>query len=316
MGLQNALWELGGVIWRHRTDHLSSAVHPVGHPEAFTDAYRALAAHYGFASEKIQPACPHENGDVEQRHYRFKKAAEQALLLRGSRDFASRAAYAAFLGRLFDQLNAGRQPRLREELKVLRRLPARRLEDFRQQDCRVGQASTIRVLKNSYSVHSRLIGQTVTVRIYAEHLEVWYAQRKIEPLPRLRGAHGHHINYRHVIDWLVRKPGAFENYRYKEDLFPSSQFRMAYDLLRQQYPQPRQANRQYLKLLELAARENQTAVNQALRLLIAQGREMSFETVEAVVRSAQQPPAITDVHIPAVDLQVYDQLLEGVEVSR
>ena len=90
---------------------------------------------------------------------------------------------------------------------------------------------------------------------------------------------------------------------------------MAYDLLRQQYPQPRQANRQYLKLLELAARENETAVNRALRDVLHQGREVSFETVEALVRSAQQPPAITDVHIPAVDLQVYDQLLESVEVS-
>ena len=81
---------------------------------------------------------------------------------------------------------------------------------------------TIRVLKNSYSLHSRLIGEKVDIRIYAEHIEAWYAQRRIEVLPRLRGENGHYINYRHVINTLVRKPGAFENYRYKDDMFPTS----------------------------------------------------------------------------------------------
>jgi len=30
----------------------------------------------------------------------------------------------------------------------------------------------------------------------------------------------------------LKKAGSFENYRYREDLFPSHRFRMAYDLLR------------------------------------------------------------------------------------
>jgi hypothetical protein len=180
VGVQNALWRLGGVPRLHRTDHLTAAVHPVGEPEAFTDAYRALAHHYGFTGAKTQPHCPHENGDVEQRHFRFKKAVDQALILRGSRDFAGREDYQMFLGQLLAQLNAGRRDRLGEELKVLRDLPARRQGDYREMACQVGQASTIRVLKNSYSVHSRLIGETLAVRVHAEHLEVWYGQRKME----------------------------------------------------------------------------------------------------------------------------------------
>ena len=157
------------------------------------------------------------------------------MMLRGSRDFNSRDDYERFLEKMFDQLNAGRQERLAKELNVLRQLPARRHDDYTERTCKVGRFSTIRVLKNSYSLHSRLMGQKVKARIYAEHIDVWYAQRRIEVLPRLRGENGHYINYRHVIDWLVRKPGAFENYRYKEDLFPTSQFRIAYDMLRSDY---------------------------------------------------------------------------------
>ncbi len=313
VGLQNALWRLGGVPRYHRTDNLAAAVHPVGHAEVFTDAYAALANYYGFVSSRIQPHCPHENGDVEQRHFRFKTAVDQALMLRGNRNFTSRSDYEAFLGKLFDQLNAGRQKRLSEEVRLLGDLPAHRQGDYRVIKCKVGQGSTIRVLKNSYSVHSRLVGERVSVRIYAEYLEVWYGQRKIDQLPRLRGENVHYINYRHIIDWLIRKPGAFEHYRYQDDLFPSSQFRMAYDLLRQQHG-IKSGNKQYLKILELAARNSETDVNDILRLFLRDGVAITFEAVEAKVHSRQQPPPVPQVYVAEVDLGVYDRLLDYEEV--
>lgn len=313
LGLQNALWKLGGVTKYHRTDNLTSAVNRIGNPETFTAHYRGLANHYGFASGKIQPHSPEENGDVEQRHYRLKKAVDQALMLRGSRDFGSREEYERFLEQMFEQLDAGRQDRLREELEVLRRLPARRHEDFREVTCQVGIFGTIRVRKNTYSLHSRLAGECVKARLYAEQIEVWYAQRKIEVLPRLRGENGHWINYRHVIDRLIRKPGAFENYRYKDDLFPTSQFRIAYDLLREQAG-PKQGNKQYLKLLELAAQENETLVNETLRFLISQAGPIDVGAVEERVKARLRPPAVTEIEIAPVDLRIYDQLLEHEEV--
>jgi hypothetical protein len=313
-GLQNALWKLGGVARYHRTDNLSSAVNPVGNPEVFTDNYRALASHYGFESCRIQPGCPNENGDIEQRHNRLKKAVEQALILRGSRDFASRDEYERFLEKLFDQLNAGRREQLKEELAVLRQLPARRYNDYTEIRCRVSRFSTIRVLKNSYSVHSRLIGEYVKARIYADHIEIWYAQRRIESPARLRGENGHSINYRHIIDWLVRKPGAFENYRYKDDLFPSSQFRIAYDLLCSNLGS-KQGNRHYLKILQLAARKSETLVNESLRFLIHRADAIDSEIVEQMVESGLRPPAVTDVQVEPVDLGIYDELLEYQEAA-
>jgi transposase len=308
-GLQNALWKLGGVPKYHRTDNLTSAVNPVGNPEVFTANYQGLAKHYGFESHKIQPGCPNENGDIEKRHDQLKKTVDQALMLRGSRDFACRDDYEQFLQKLFDQLNSGRRERLKEELVLLYRLPRKRHDDYTEIECKVTRFSTIRVLKNSYSQHSRLIGERVKARVYADHIDVWYAQRRIEVLPRLRGENGHHINYRHVIDWLVRKPGAFENYRYKDDLFPTSLFRIAYDLLCSEHGS-KQGNKHYLKILKLAAHESQTLVNESLRFLINRSDQIDSDIVEAMVKSGLQPPAVTDVEVEPVDLRIYDQLLK------
>ncbi len=236
-GLQNALWELGGVPQVHRTDRLTAAVQPgVEDKEAFKQRYQALLRHYGLQGQAIQAGKGNENGDVEQSHRQFKRAVDQALMLRGSRDFPGRDGYGAFLREMFDQQNAGRAARLAEERALLRPLPGHRLEACKRLKVRVESGSTIRVEGNVYSVASRLIGESVEVRLYAEHVEVFYGQKRLEQLPRLRGRGKHRIDYRHVIDWLVRKPGAFADYRYRADLFPSSRFRMAYDLLQQRQP--------------------------------------------------------------------------------
>ena len=301
-GLQSALWQLGGVPKAHRTDRLSTAVHKADSPEEFTQRYRALLKHYDIDTEATNAESPNENGDVEQRHHRFKKALDQALLLRGNRDFASREEYAAFLKKLFAQLNAGRRERFKDELEVLRPLPARKLEACKRQRVKVGPSSTVRVLHNVYSVDSRLIGEIVEVRLYMEHLEIWYAQRLIDKLPRIRGAEKHRIEYRHIIDWLLRKPGAFENYRYREDLFPSHRFRMAYDGLKKNA-------RKYLALLYLAAKQGEARIDDALRVLLEKAETPDAESVERLLHGEEKVAAPTEVEIAEVDLGTYDCLL-------
>jgi len=311
-GLQNALWEVGGVPERHRTDQLSAAIQKPDHPEEFTQRYRALLGHYGLQGQKTQGESPNENGDVEQRHYRLKKAVEQSLMLRGSCDFASRQDYADFLNQLFDQLNAGRLERFQEESRVLRRLPSRRLESCKRVGVRVGPSSTIRVNHNVYSVDSRLIGEQIQVRLYAERLEVWYGQRCLETIPRLRGEDKHRIQYRHLIDWLVRKPGAFENYRYREELFPTHRFRMAYDELRRR--SPARAAKAYLEILQLAARESEAAVDAALRTLLDKELPISVEAVQGMVSDQGQISWPAQSVVAEVDLAAYDALLRNPEV--
>ena len=313
-GLQKALWKLGGVPEAHQTDRLSTAVNKPANPEEFTQRYQGLLSHYKLIGRKTNPASPNENGDVEQRNHRFKRAVDQALMLRDSRDFSSRKEYEIFLEGLFAQLNSNRHVRFEEELAVLRSLPAKQLSASTKLTVGVGPSSTIRVKHNVYSVHSRLIREKVTVRLYAERLEIWHGQSHIEDIPRLRGSGNHHIQYRHIIDWLVRKPGAFENYRYRRDLFPTSRFRMAYDELKRHHAVTK-ASKEYLLILKLAAQESESAVDDALRFLFDRNRPVAAATVEKLVLSGQKPVPVTDVRISAVALHAYDCLLSGAEVT-
>jgi hypothetical protein len=202
---------------------------------------------------------------------------------------------------------------LAEEQAQLRRLPAHRQESFRRERVRVDSGSLIRIKHNVYSVNSRLIGERVEVRIHADHLEVWYGQKQVERLPRLRGRKGHCICYRHVIDWLVRKPGAFEHYRYREDLFPTSRFRMAYDAL--VASTPARASAEYLRILELAARESEVSVENALRQLIDQDQPITLAAVAAWVQQEQAVVAVpTSVFVEPADLSGFDSLFTDMEV--
>jgi hypothetical protein len=314
-GLQNALWKLGAVPLRHRTDRMSLAVNNASDQKEFRQRYQGLLDYYRLAGEKIQAEQAHENGDVEQRHRRFKEAVEQALLLRGSRDFANREEYEKFLLRLVEQLNTNRRGRLAEELARMQALPQRRLEACKRLRAKVDTSSLIHVERNGYSVPSRLIGEQVEVRLYVEHLEVWYAQQLVERLPRLRGRDKHHVNYRHIIDWLVRKPGAFALYRYRADLFPSSYFRMAYDVLRAQ--SEASAAKEYLKILHLAARQSEAQVETALRVLLTREADaggISAALVEALLHAESAPMPVTEVAIEAVDLSCFDVLFTDKEV--
>ena len=262
--------------------------------------------------EKIQAEEPNENGDAEQSHRRFKEAVEQSLLLRGHRDFENRETYERFLKELVAGRNSGRRKRLDEELPRLRRLPPRRRESYKRLSSRVDRGSLIHADHNTYSVPSRLMGEKVEVRLYVEHVEVWYAQQETERFPRLRGRKRHAINYRHIIDWLVRKPGAFENYVYREELFPTRRLRMAYDALRK--AQPKRGHKEYLGILYLAARQSETAVDDALRMLLAGNRPVSKAAVKELMLRAEQVPAVTEVTVEEVDLLGFDDLFSHKEV--
>ncbi len=306
-GFQNAIWELGGVPRKHQTDSLSAAVRKPNNQEEFTDRYSALLRHYKIKGQKTNPSKPNENGSIEQRHNRFKKALEQSLLLRGGRDFQSRKEYADYLRKLLEQLNKGRSRRFLEEIKTLRLLPKARLESVKRMRLRVSKSSTIRVNHNVYSVNNRLIGEEVNVRLYVDKLEIWYAQRRIDEIPRLKGVEKYRIDYRHVISWLVRKPGAFTNYLYREDMFPSHMFRMAFDMLDKKHPS--KANKEYLKILYLAARESQSKIESIIAHLLENGKDITVKNVEELLEINEEILRPKDVEIEAINLEDYDNLL-------
>jgi hypothetical protein len=306
-GLQNALFEIGGVPEIHQIDRMGAAVLKPVQGEEFTWRYQALLDHLGMKGQKIQTGKANENGDVEQSHHRFKNAVRHALVFRGSKEFASREEYESFLRDMVKKRNHGRAEKFLEEAATLRPLPATRYLEHRTLDLRIGPSSSIIISENTYSVDSRLKGHVVEARVHAEHIEVWLGNKKVDEFPRLRGKKKHKIQYRHIIASLVRKPGAFENYRYRDDLFPTSHFRIAYDSLRQ--TRGKGASGEYLKILELAATVNESFVDEALRKLIDSNASISFKDVKALVVASDTPVERTDVFIEPVEVSQYDSLL-------
>ncbi len=252
---------------------------------------------------------PQENGDVESSNGGLKQAIEQHLLLRGSRDFESIDAYEAFLFAVMSRRNRSRQERVGKELAVMKPFSASPLATSRQIRVRVTRNSLIRVDKNVYSVQTSLIGRWVTVRIHEWHLDVYYQTNLVESMPRLVGEKKHHINYRHVIDSLLRKPGGFRDYRYRDDLFPSLVFRRAWERL-SEWQSPRKADLTYLRILRLAAREMESEVAAALETLLEKPERWNETDVERLLQ--HEPVQVPQLACGAVHLQQYDDLLSEV----
>lgn len=309
-GLQRALWRLGGVPEEHRTDNLSAATHELkrSRGRGFTERYRELLEHYGLRPSKNSPGRAHENGDVESSHGALKNVVDQRLRLRGSRDFDGVEGYWEFIEALVEERNVGREPALAEERAVLRPLPVRMLPAYRDVEVSVKRWGTIRVAGKPYSLPSRLIGHRVQVRLYANYLEVRYRGEVVARPERVRGESLKGIDYRHLVHSLVRKPGAFRRYVYREALFPTLSFRRAYDALAER--SEKWADLEYVRILHLAAMTMQCEVEAALTALLDAGAVPEYEVVKARVQPAE-PLSAPEVHVTLPDLRAYDTLLDG-----
>jgi hypothetical protein len=312
LGLQSTLVKLGRVPKYHRTDNSGAATYwpgaktPRDHKREYTDGYLLMLEHYGLEPQTTNLDSPHENGDVESLNGGLKRAVEQYLLLRGSRDFESIEAYEDFLFNVMDRRNISRQERLAEELAVMKPLSATPLATNTQVCIPVTRGSLIRVQKNVYSVPTSLMGHRVKVRIHEWRLDVYYQTKLVVTLPRLIGEKKHHVNYRHVIDSLIRKPGGFRDYLYRDDLFPSLVFRQAWERLNQ-WQSPRKADITYLRILRLAAREMESDVAAALERLLATPERWDETDVEHILQP--EPIHVPQLTCGQVHLQQYDQLL-------
>jgi hypothetical protein len=273
-----------------------------------TVRFRAVLDHYGLRSSRITPGRAHENGVVEQVNGRVKALIAQALLVRGHADFDDERAYEQFVQDVVEVWrNQPAAARLLDERPRLRALPSAPIPSYTRYESTVRRWSTIRVAHRTYSVPARLIGHTVVAHLYADVVEVRYGGQVVQTMPRLRKEDEHQIDYRHVIGWLVRKPGAFARYRYREDLFPSVTFRRAYDRLQATHGE--RADVEYLRILHLAAKVGEPRVLEVVKTLL--DRPTVFDYV--AVQASASPPTVTipTVHIPRPDLRVYDALLMG-----
>ena len=165
-------------------------------------------------------------------------------------------------------------------------------------------------MHNTYSLDSRLIGEKVEIRVNSETLEVWYGQKRVDILPRLRGESRSSINYRHIITWLKRKPGAFKDYKFRNDLFPSTTFRIAYDVLKKQYPDIT-GDKKYIQILDLAANETESGTELALRYLLQKNIAPDYENVIRIMDLKDEQTIVIEPEVSKVNLFEYDRVLSA-----
>ncbi len=235
-GLQNALWLLGGVPREHRSDSLSAAFKNLDADvkRDLTKRYTALCEDYGMVPTRNNRGVAHENGSIESSHGHLKRAIEDALLLRGHRDFADVAEYRSFIDEITSRHNARRDKQIDSERTALKPLPARRSDDFEEHPVRVTSAGGFTFRKSFYTVPSRLKGHLLRMRLFDDRLELYAGSTLLESLPRgpRHGPRTHVVNYRHVIHSLRVKPMALAALVYRDQLFPREAYRLAFEQLR------------------------------------------------------------------------------------
>ncbi len=309
-GLQGALWELGAAPEVVRSDNLGAATHKLkdGKGRDFNERYKEILDHYGLKATKTNSYSAHENGVAEQGHRRIKDIIAQALILRGSSDFESVEQYAKFVRGLVDRRNSLVREKVAGEYPHLRELPPAPVPEYVSYSARVRKWSTIRVDSRTYSVPSRLIGMMVDVRVYTDEVEVYYKGHLVVSMDRVRGKGEALIDYRHVIGSLVRKPGAFARYRFREQMFPTHTFRLAYDAMWGWKGE--RADVDYVRILHLAATTMECEVDRALRRLLESRVRFDYAVVKEL--AAPVTPEIPKIELSGeVDLGVYDRLLAG-----
>ena len=307
-GVQAALIRLGRKPEFHQTDNSTAATHRLESGKRdFNDEYLRMMEHFGMKPRTIQIGEKHQNGDVEAGNGAVKRYVDQRLMLRGSRDFERHDDYLSWLHGQLEARNQTRGARLDRELEVMPAFTATPLPEYSEVRVRGSCGVTIRIKTDSYSVPCRVKAEWVRVRVYADRLEIYFADTLQLSVERLQGKQRHRINYRHVVHSLLRKPGAFRRYRFRDDLFPTASYRQAFEALDAALTE-RQADLEYLRILELAATTMESAVEDALVEMIAANTIPSAEAIKERVAPTQ--PEVPDLATLVIDLQSYDGLLQ------
>jgi hypothetical protein len=311
-GLQNALWALGGAPREHRTDSLSAAFRNLDSEAAkdLTARYEALCAHYRMLPTRNNTGIAHENGSIESSHGHLKKAVEDAVLLRGSRDFDGLTAYRRFIDEIIGRRNARNGKRIDVERAVLQDLPVRRTADYEDVSVTVTSSSGFILRKVFYSVPSRLIGHRLRGRLFDDRLELFLGGTCLMTLARGRadpsGKNGHVVDYHHVIHSLRRKPMALLNLVYRNQLFPRPAYARTFDALLAEQS-PRAACKSMVEILALAhERACEAELSERLATELDAGRLPDITALRQMF--APDAKALPAVVVHLTPLTAYDEL--------
>ena len=299
-GLQNALWCLGGSPKEHRTDSLSAAFKNLSADDKDdqTQRYHDFCIYYGMTPTRNNRGVSHENGGIESPHGHLKRRIKQAFLLRGSYDFDSVEAYQCWIEQIVSQHNRRNAKAADIEKLALQPLPSYKTADYTVLPVKVSSSSTIRVRASLYTVPSRLMGACLQVHLYHDSLSCYLGGTLVAKLCRVysqaKSHRARNIDYRHVIDSLVKKPMAFFSSQLRDDLLPNAQYRQIWQALASRMSS-RDASRLIVGLLYLAATADcEAALGEAVAAELLSGKIPVLSELKERwgIASAQQCPIV------------------------
>jgi hypothetical protein len=314
-GLQNALTACGGVPRDHRTDSLSAAYRNLGGrtDSDLTQMYGRLCYHYNLKPSRNNRGIAHENGAIESPHGHFKNRLHQALLLRESVDFQSVTQYQQFIEQVVERLNQMCLDRFEVEKSHLQALPAYRYPDYEVLTVKVTTHSTINVRCITYTVPSRLKGETLTIHLHHDRLLGFVGRVQVVELARIHVPGGNAIrrarsvNYRHVIDSLRLKPRAFLSCIWQQDLMPDDNYRQLWQQMRAQLDSYTAARLMTEALYIAAKQDKEHAVATYLEAQL-QAKTLTLIGLQQQFHFTTQPE-IPTLQTQQHSLKDYDQLL-------
>jgi hypothetical protein len=256
-GLQEAIWRVGGSPKEHRTDSLSSAYKNI-HKNAqddLTKSYEEFCDHYTMTPTRNNKGVSHENGSIESPHGHVKKRMAQALLLRGDNNFENIESYQRWVDSVLASHNRRNAKQVDFERDYLTPLPLYKTTDFVEQVVRVHNSSTLEIKRVTYSVPSRLIGETLRAHIYQGIIDLYHGSGKVHSLERVhvskKQKRAKQINYKHIIHSLHKKPQAFMFSQIRDSLLPTEDFKIIWDKVCKEMSRP-VACKYIVKLLYIA----------------------------------------------------------------
>jgi len=316
-GLQSALFCLGGAPKEHRTDSLSAAFKNLSKEvkEDLTTRYVELCNHYNMEPTRNNKGKKHENGSVESSHGHLKNRLAQELILRGSNDFESVIEYELWVQNIVAASNKRNGLDFETERLALQPLPNNKTEDFEVISAKVSGLSIIIVKNMRYSVPSNLSGHVLTLHIFQNEIQAYLGSTPVinfERKYRTRHKSPYVINYKHIIHALIKKPGAFRNCKYRDEILPGYSYKKIWEYL-DDTESKKVAPKIMLRLLKLAADYNcEIDLANYILNIINNNKDINIDEIEIKFNSSN--PTLPSIKPVQHDIYDYDVLINQSKV--
>ena len=311
LGSALAFEEFGGVAKKFRLDNMSPAVTKIlkGKERLVTQRYAAFQQHYGFFQDFCNPASGNEKGNVESNNKWLKRKILNSISV-NKLSFKDLNSFQEFVWKLCRDHNEKDQVQKKFNEEILAPLPKSRFGCFSSEVAKVSKYSLFSVGKSghSYSAPSQLIGLRLEARVYPNKIELIDRDEVVASHKRLYGPRGlASIQIEHVLDGLLRKPGAVNDWKHREVLFKRPVWRKFFEEMKGTGVS--NPNKTYLACLKLMAKHGEDNLTVAMEMAMEEGLELNNRSLKDLLE--QESFNVYEMKPLEVDLGEYDQLLTG-----